>query len=182
VSDPHPADPAPADQGLDTHFALAYSELRRLAHARLRGSGPHTVLDTTALVHESYLRLSKMEGVSFPDRTRFLVYVGRAMRSIIVDIVRERLSEKRGGDAAHLTLTGAGVEELPQPGGEDHILRVSEALDAMAKADPRMAQVVEMKYFAGLTETEIGAALGITDRTVRRDWEQARVFLAEALR
>jgi RNA polymerase sigma factor (TIGR02999 family) len=180
----HDADDAPASlpAGLDELFAQAYHDLRRLARSRLRSGGRNTVLDTTALVHESYLRLSRMEGVAFPDRTRFLVYAGRAMRSIIVDIARERLAERRGGDALHLTLTGAGVEELPHPGGEEHIVRVSDALDALARADPRMAQVVEMKYFAGLNEAEIAAALGVTDRTVRRDWEQARLFLAEALR
>jgi len=167
---------------LDAHFAAAYADLRRLARSRLRGGGRSTVLDTTALVHESYLRLSRGAEASFPDRVRFLVYAGKAMRSIIIDLVRERQAERRGGDAPHLTLTGSGAEELPQPGGEAHILAVNEALEALARQDPRMAQVVEMKYFAGLTEAEIGEALGVTDRTVRRDWEQARLFLAEALR
>ena len=168
---------------LDTLFAAAYPELRRLARARLRGSARDAVLDTTALVHESYLRLARAGGDRpFPDRLRFLVYAGKAMRSIIVDLVRERQTERRGSGAVHLTLTGGGAHELPQPGAEDHILRVNEALEQLARLDPRMAQVVEMKYFAGLTEAEIGEALGVTDRTVRRDWEQARLFLAEALK
>lgn len=174
-----PAGPAPP---LDAHFAAAYDDLRRLARSRLRGGGRCTVLDTTALVHESYLRLSRGAEAAFPDRVRFLVYAGKAMRSIIIDLVRERQAERRGGSAPHLTLTGSGAEELPQPGGEEHILRVNEALESLARQDARMAQVVEMKYFAGLTEAEIAEALGITDRTVRRDWEQARLFLAEALR
>jgi RNA polymerase sigma factor (TIGR02999 family) len=172
----------PAAPDLDQLFAAAYPELRRLARSRLRGGGRDVVLDTTALVHESYLRLSRGAGAAFPDRTRFLVYAGKAMRSIIVDIVRERQTDRRGNGAAHLTLTGGGAHELPQPGGEMHILQVNEALEQLAEVDPRMAQVVEMKYFAGLTEAEIAQALGITDRTVRRDWEQARLFLAEVLK
>src|SRR5687768_15860057 len=103
----------PAAPDLDQLFAAAYPELRRLARSRLRGGGRDVVLDTTALVHESYLRLSRGAGAAFPDRTRFLVYAGKAMRSIIVDIVRERLTERRGSGAAHLTLTSGGAHELP---------------------------------------------------------------------
>ncbi len=102
------------------------------------------------------------------------------MRSIIVDMVRQRQTERAGGDIALLTLTGTVADALPA--GEAHILGVHEALHAMAEVDPRMTQVVEMRYFAGMTDAEIAAALGVTDRTVRRDWEQARLFLAEALR
>jgi RNA polymerase sigma factor (TIGR02999 family) len=172
-------DPPPLD--LQQAFAGAYQELRRLARARLYGGGGrHTVLDTTALVHETYLKLSRQAGASFPDRARFLGYAGKAMRSIIVDMVRQRQTERAGGGVALLTLTGTVADALPAE--EAHILRVHEALDAMAALDPRMAQVVEMRYFAGMTDAEIGLALGVTDRTVRRDWEQARLFLAEALK
>lgn len=166
---------------LQQAFAGAYQELRRLARARLYGSGGrHTVLETTALVHETYLKLSRQAGPSFPDRARFLGYAGKAMRSIIVDMVRQRQTARAGGDVAILTLTGTMADALPAQ--ETHILRVHEALAAMAEVDPRMAQVVEMRYFAGMTDAEIGIALGVTDRTVRRDWEQARLFLAEALK
>jgi RNA polymerase sigma factor (TIGR02999 family) len=179
--------PAPAGasaSALDAQFAAAYQELRRLAHSRLRGGGRDVVLDTTALVHESYLRLSRGSAAGgFPDRPSFLVYAGKAMRSIIIDLVRERQTDRRGNDAPHLTLTGSGAHELPQgDSGSGHVLRVHEALDELAQADPRMAQVVELKYFGGLTEAEIAEALGVTDRTVRRDWEQARLLLADALR
>ncbi len=172
------ADPMPVDE----LFNATYRELRQLARARLRGGGRNTLLDTTALVHESYLRLSKSGGPQFPDRPRFLVYASRVMRSIIIDMVRQRQSDKHGGGAPHLTLTGDVVEAAGLPAGEEHILRVHEALDALAKVDERMAKVVEMRYFGELTEVEIAAALGVTDRTVRRDWEQARLFLAEALK
>ena len=172
--------PPPAELNVEQAFGAAYQELRRLARARLRGGGRNTVLDTTALVHETYLKLSRNAGISFPDRPRFLVYAGRAMRSIIVDMVRQRRSERAGGNVALLTLTGDLVDALPAE--EAHILRVHEALQEMAQVDERMARVVEMRYFGGMTDLEIGEALGVTDRTVRRDWEQARLFLAEALR
>jgi len=182
--------PAPATvraaPGVDELFELAYQDLRRLARSRLRSSGHHTVLDTTALVHESYLRLSRSGQLAFPDRARFLVYAGQAMRSIIVDIVRERQSERRGGGAVRVTMTDNIADNIAGRGrneaGEDEILDVHEALLALAKVDPRMAKVVEMRYYAGMTDAEIGEALGVTDRTVRRDWEEARLFLAEALK
>jgi len=174
-------DPEPPP--VDALYRAAYRELRDLARARLRGGGRNPLLDTTALVHESYLRLSKSAEVpQFPDRARFLAYASKVMRSIIVDMVRQNRSDRRGGGALHLTLTGEVAEAAGLPTGEEQILRVHEALEALAKVDPRMAEVVEMRYFGGLTELEMAAALGVTDRTVRRDWEQARLFLAEALR
>lgn len=169
-----------AELPLEEAFAGAYVELRRLARSRLRSGGRNTVLDTTALVHETYLRLTRQAEASFPDRARFLVYAGKAMRSIIVDMVRQRQTERRGGEVAHLTLTGDLVDALPAE--ESHILQVHEALKEMAQVDVRMAQVVELRYFGGLTDAEIATALGVTDRTVRRDWQQARLFLAEALK
>lgn len=174
-------DDAPAP--VDALFDATYRELRQLARARLRSGGRNTLLDTTALVHESYLRLSRAAaGAAFPDRGRFLVYASRVMRSIIVDMVRSRQAERHGGGAPHLALTGDVVEAAGLPADEAHIVRVHEALQALAKVDERMARVVEMRYFGGLTESEIGAALGVTERTVRRDWEQARLFLADALK
>ena len=173
-----PDDELPADADADRLFAATYRELRELAHARLRGGGRNVVLDTTALVHESYLRLAH-SGVQFPDRARFFVYASRVMRSVIVDLARERRSERHGGDAVHVTLTGSAAADVPA--GEDAIVRVHDALLALETVDERMAKVVEMRYFAGMTDAEIAAALGVTDRIVRGDWEQARLFLAEAL-
>ena len=165
--------------GVDALFASAYQDLRKLARMRLRGGGRNTVLDTTSLVHESYLRLARTGQLRVEDRTHFLRYASRAMRSVIVDLVRQRQAERRGGAAEHVTLTtraGAGGQA-----GERQILRVHEAVGELARHDPRMAQVVEMRYFGGLTEAEIAEALDVTDRTVRRDWEKARLWLAEAL-
>ena len=174
-----PARPAPVDAGADTMFAETYRELRRLAHARLRSGGRNTVLDTTALVHETFLKLSANAAVKFPDRPRFLVYAGRVMRSVIVDLARQRATDRRGGEAVHLTFT---TQLADHAAGAEEIVRVHEALAALEKVDARMAQVVELRYFGGLTEAEIAEALGVTDRTVRRDWEQARLFLADALK
>jgi RNA polymerase sigma factor (TIGR02999 family) len=167
-------------EAVDTLFAATYRELRQLARARLRSGGRNTLLDTSVLVHESYLRLSQMSGILFPDRARFLGYAGRVMRSIIVDFARAAQTDRRGGDAAHVTFSTQLADGTTA--GEDEILRIHEALGELERVDERMAKVVEMRYFVGLTETEIAEALGVTDRTVRRDWEQARLFLAEALK
>jgi RNA polymerase sigma factor (TIGR02999 family) len=177
------AEPVPgADEAVDQLYAATYRELRQLAHSRLRGGGRNLVLDTTALVHESYLRLSKSNELQFPDRTRFLVYAGRVMRSIIIDLVRQRQTERHGGDVRHVTLTGELAEQLGTATDQDQILRVHEALADLEKVDERMARVVELRYFGGMTDAEVAEALQVTDRTVRRDWQQARLFLAEALK
>src|SRR5262245_26980779 len=171
-----------AEQGdreaVDTLFEASYRELRRLARARLRGARKDQTLNTTSLVHESYLRFVEAGSLHLTDRQRFLAYAGHAMRSIIIDLVRKRRAERHGGSAVRVTLhTGDGGVT-----GEDEILRVHEALEALEKHDERMARIVEMRYFAGMTEVEIAEALGVTERTVRRDWEKARLLLAEALK
>jgi RNA polymerase sigma factor (TIGR02999 family) len=172
---------AASDLEVDACFEATYGELKRLAHSRLRDGGRDVLLDTTALVHETYLKLGKQAALQFPDSARFMCYVGRVMRSVIVDLVRQRRSERHGGDLRRVTMTGDVVERLGLPTSEDHILGVHEALQEMAKLDERMAHVVELRYFGGLTDLEIASALGITDRTVRRDWEHARLFLVDAL-
>jgi RNA polymerase sigma factor (TIGR02999 family) len=168
----------PAD--LEQWFAASYADLRQLARARLRGGGRDVVLDTTALVHESFLRLAQRDGVAFPDRARFLGYASKVMRSVIVDLVRQRGNERHGGELARVTLTTDLLDGAVA--AEEHILRVHEALEELQQVDARMAQVVEMRFFAGLSDLEIAAALQVTDRTVRRDWQQAQLFLAEALK
>jgi RNA polymerase sigma factor (TIGR02999 family) len=163
----------------DELFAATYPQLRRMARARLRGTGRHAMLDTGSLVHESYLRFAAAGQLQIQDRVHFLRWTGRVMRSVIVDLVRRLRAERRGGDAPHLTLT---TKVGAAPGaGEDEILGVHAALEELAGVDARLAQVVEMRYFAGMTEAEIAEALGVTDRTVRRDWEKARLLLREAL-
>ncbi len=164
----------------DELFAAAYGELRKLARSRLRDGGRNTFLDTTALVHESYLRFLKTGQLRLDDRRAFFGYASKVMRSVIVDSVRERQAERRGGDRVEMTLDTQAAAELP--GGEAEVLHVHEALLALEEAEPRLAKVVEMRYFGGYTEIEIAEALGVTERTVRRDWDKARLLLMAALR
>ena len=167
-------------QARDALFAAAYAELHRLAHARLRDGGRNTVLDTTCLVHESYLRFVRAGELRAEDRRAFFAYASQVMRSVIVNSVRERIAQKRGGDWRPLTLSteiAAGVADA-----EETVLRVHEALEALEQAQPRLAQVAQMRYFGGYSEQEIAETLDITERTVQRDWEKARLILAAALR
>jgi RNA polymerase sigma factor (TIGR02999 family) len=133
------------------------------------------------LVHETYLRLGGKLALRFPDRLHFLGYASRVMRSVIVDLVRERATQRRGGESLHVTLTDQITDSTPAAAGGGEILHVHQALEAMARVDQRMAQVVEMRYFGGMCDAEIATVLGVTERTVRRDWQHARLVLAAAL-
>ena len=163
----------------DALFSATYQHLRKLARARLRSGGRDAVLDTTALVHESYIRLAEGQRIQLSDRLHFLRYAARAMRSVIVDFARKKQADRRGGGALHIS-TNPEIPDM-SGAGEEQIMRVDEALQQLATLDQRLAQVVEMRYFAGMTESEIAEALGITERTVRRDWEKARLLLAQSL-
>lgn len=164
----------------ETLFAACYDDLKRLARLRLRDGGRNTVLDTTSLVHESYLRFINSSQLRAEDRRAFFAYASQVMRSVIVDSARERLAECRGGQAVHLTLTTHLAEGVAAD--EEAILRVHEALVVLEAAEPRLAKVVEMRYFGGYSEQEIADTLEVTERTVRRDWEKARLLLAVALK
>ena len=156
-----------------------YADLRRLARARLAAGGRYTLLDTTALVHESFLRLQRAGNVPINDGEHFLAYATKTMRSVVVDYARRRKAERHGGGAVHTSLNTVHAQEISA--SDDEILDVHEALEVLAAVDPRLVQVVEMRYFGGLTDVEIGQALGVTDRTVRRDWDRARLLLAGLL-
>src|ERR671925_807691 len=164
-------------EAADELYASTYSDLCRLARSRLRACSRHTLLDTGALVHESFVRFAESNSLRLEDRTHFMRWASRVMRSVIVDFARRRLSARRGGGATRVTFD---VELAAAAGGEREILGVHQALSQMATIDPRLTQVVEMRYFGGLTEPEIAQALGVTERTVRRDWFKARVILREA--
>jgi len=164
----------------DELYAAAYPELHRLARARLRDGGRHTVLDTTALVHESYLRFVSAGALRAEDRRAFFAYASQVMRSVIINSVRDRRAEKRGGDVSPLTLSTKLSASLAAD--EETILKVHEALEDLEAVDPRLAQVAEMRYFGGYSEQEIAETLSVTERTVQRDWEKARLILAQALR
>lgn len=164
----------------DTLFATAYTELHRMARARLRDGGHNTMLDTTSLVHEAYLRFVHAGELRAEDRRAFFAYASQVMRSVIVNAVRERIAQKRGGDCRPVTLSTGLAANLAD--GEGLILKVHEALEELEKAEPRLAQVAQMRYFGGYSERAIAKALDITERTVQRDWEKARLILAAALR
>jgi RNA polymerase sigma factor (TIGR02999 family) len=162
----------------DALYAATYADLRRLAHSRLRAGRRHTLLDTGSLVHESYLRFASARHLSFEGRVHFMRWAAQVMRSVIVDFARRRMAGRRAGSAVRVTVD---VELLAAAAGEEEILGVHQALDRMAVVDPRLTQVVEMRYFGGMTEPEIAASLGVNERTVRRDWQKARLLLREVL-
>ncbi len=168
-------------EALGKLYALLYPELRRLAHSRVRRNGDMTLLDTTSLVHESYLRFEKSGALKIGDRAQFMAYAAQVMRSVVVDGVRRRQSERRGGDAVHVEFIEETAVAAADP-RDDEVMRVHESLEELAAIDARLVQVVEMRYFAGMTESEIAEVLGVTVRTVARDWEKARLFLHASLR
>jgi len=163
---------------LDNVLATLYRELHAMARRQLNGQKGGT-LDTTALVHESYFKLIRSQNAEFADRAHFFAYAATAMRSVVVDYARQRLSQKRGGDLQRVT-------EFPEDmtGGisiSEDMLHLDSALQKLAEVDKRLAQVVELRYFAGLSEANIGELLDCSERTVRRDWQKARLFLLAEL-
>jgi RNA polymerase sigma factor (TIGR02999 family) len=163
---------------VDALWQVAYEELKDLAHSRLYFDGQSTLVDTTALVNESYLKLSGMKTLQVEDKKRFFAYAARVMRSVIVDLVRERLAQRRGGGAEHVTLSHV----VADPARDNEPVRVHEALLALEVREPRLSRVVEMRYFGGLSDAEIADVLDINVRTVSRDWDKARLLLHEMLR
>lgn len=168
------------DGAMDELYRLLYGELRQIAHAKLRGGAGPTLLNTTALVHESYLRFIKLQQLRLEDRSHFLAYAARVMRSVVVDLVRESRAERRGGDLQLVTYDTAA--ENASPASSDEALEVHEALAELESIDPRLVRIVEMRYFVGLEMDEIAQALGLGKRTVERDWEKARSFLYASLK
>jgi len=166
-------------QAADRAFALLYADLQRLAHSRMNRSGNVTMLDTTALVHESWLRFQGAGNAAFEDQQHFMGYAARVMHSVVVDFVRTRRAARHGGGIEHVTLNTAIGDAVFRH--DDEILRVDEAMQQLALADKRLHDVVELRYFGGLSEAEIAAILGVTERTVQRDWQKARLFLSSAL-
>ena len=161
-------------------FVVAYEELRTQARSQLRGGGRNTLLDTTVLVHESFLRFMQAGQLSGTERGQFFAYAGRVMRSVIVDFARKRQAERRGGEAEHVSLDTQLAEDVRAT--DEELILINEALEALQDVDHRLVQVVEMRFFAGMTEAEVADALGVADRTVRRDWEKAKLLLTATLR
>jgi RNA polymerase sigma factor (TIGR02999 family) len=164
---------------IDQIYAILYPELRALAHRRVRGSQNAVVLDTTSLVHESYLRFAKAGKIAVQNHKQFLAYAAHVMRSVVVDYVRHAQTQRRGGGSVQVTLDTNLAESIESPA--DEIMRVNELLNELAAVDERLVSVVEMRYFAALENDEIAECLGVTDRTVRRDLEKVRLLLLDAV-
>jgi RNA polymerase sigma factor (TIGR02999 family) len=169
----------------DHLFSAVYDDLRRVARHQLRRERAGHTLDTTALVHEAYLRLVDQTRTDWVDRAQFFAIASRVMRRILVDYARRRRSAKRGGERVAVTL---GADQLHETAVLDvaddragTLLAVDEALTRLAKRETRLARVVECRFFGGLTDAETGAVLGITERTVQRDWAKAKTWLYQEL-
>lgn len=165
-------------QALDRVLATLYNELHAMARRQLAGQYGQT-LDATALVHEAYLKLIGRRDVQFDDRAHFFAYAASAMRSVVVDYARQRLAQKRGGDLHRVTELPDDVE-----GGlrlDEDLLGLDTALTKLAQVDLKLAQIVELRYFAGLSEQEIAELLKRSERSIRRDWQKARMFLLASL-
>ena len=167
-------------EALDRVLGTLYQELHTLARRQLSGQQNNT-LDPTSLVHESYLKLvGASNGARFEDRAHFFAYAASAMRSVVVDYARNRMARKRGGDLKR-------VAEIPEEAEsslrlDENLLALDTALERLASVDGKLAKVVELRYFAGLSEQEIAELLDRSERSVRRDWQKARMFLLAAMR
>src|SRR5262245_26079205 len=160
-------------------FTTLYADLRRIAQSALRRSGSQLTVSPTTLLHESWLRISGREALQFPDRARFMAYASRAMRTLVIDFVREKHALKRGS-AFELTVMPT---EAPEYAADVRELdRISAALDELAGVDAALAELVDLTFFCGLSFAEIGAMREVSERTVQRDWNKARLFLHDVLR
>ena len=159
-------------------FAALYGELHRMARREVARHGGYGTLGPTTLLHEAYLDVSGRVGVVFPDRFRFLAYAARTMRGLVIDHVRGRRAQKRGG-LFHLTALDTAIADTVAD--EHELQHISDALDGLASVDAALAQVVDLKFFCGFSFEDIGAMHGVSTRTVQRQWEKARAYLHRAI-
>lgn len=163
----------------DRLWSEVYDELRKVAHRKLKDERSDHTLDTTALVHECYLKLIDQTQVQWQSRLHFFAMAARVMRNILIDYARRRSAQKRGGDASHVDL------EKVRVGGErrsaDLFIALDEALDELEELDERLVRVVECRFFGGMKEKEIAELMDLSPRTIRRDWRKAKGWLARAL-
>ena len=162
----------------DELFTRLYRELHSLAEHHLRRSGGEMTLGATTLLHEAYLDIAGRETAGFPDRSRFLAYASRAMRGLIIDYGRRRRAQKRGGE---FQITASGAEALADAPVAEPLEELGDALDALARAAPDLAQLVDLHFFCGFTFAELARLRGVSERTVQRDWRKARLLLHRTL-
>ena len=160
-------------------FDALYSELRRLARRELGRAGVGAYLSATSLLHEAYLDMAAKGGAVFPDRARFLTYASRVMRGLVIDHARSQRAQKRGGQ---FEITSGDAGNLAGAADHRHLTQVSEALDELAKVDPALAEIVDLKFFCGFSFAEIAGIRGLSERTVQRSWEKARIYLHRSIR
>src|SRR5206468_11709676 len=153
-------------------------ELHRVAQRQLGRHGGGATLGATTLLHAAYLDMAERAGSAFPDRARFMTYAARVMRGLIIDHVRSRRAQKRGGEF-QITSLDTAVEPAVN---DRELTMVSDALDELAKTDPALTEIVDLKFFCGFTFAEIGAMRGLSERTVQRKWEKARIYLHRSIR
>jgi RNA polymerase sigma factor (TIGR02999 family) len=164
--------------GGDALFSALYGELHRLARRELWRQGGSATLGATTLVHEAYLDVIGRDRIVFPDRFRFMAYAARAMRGLVIDHIRRRHAQKRGGRFELTTLHTTVVDSVTT---EHDLQQLSDALDELAEVDSTLAEVVDLKFFGGFSFEEIGAMRGVSERTVQRQWEKARLYLHRAI-
>ncbi|HET6374280.1 MAG TPA: ECF-type sigma factor [Candidatus Polarisedimenticolia bacterium] len=172
-----------ADRGeplaADALFAALYTELHQMAKRELAKNGAPTSLGASTLLHQTYLDIAGRDAPLFPDRVRFMMYAGRVMRGVVIDHVRRRHALKRGGRIEITAIRTDAAENLID---EPELTRLSDALDELAHLDAGLAQVVDLKYFCGFSFAEIAAMRNVSERTVQREWEKARIFLHRSIR
>ena len=162
----------------DALFGTLYTELHRLARRELNRRGPAGGLGVTTLLHEAYLTISGREGTVFVDQARFMAYAARVMRGLIIDDVRRRRSEKRGG---LFEITSLGADHAESVVNPQTLILISDALDELAEVEPGLAEIVDLKFFCGFSFAEIAAMRGVSERTVQRNWEKGRMYLHHAI-
>jgi RNA polymerase sigma factor (TIGR02999 family) len=172
-----------ADRGdpsaADALFSALYSELHRLAKRELARQGLPITLSATTLPHQAYLGMAEREGPSFPDRARFMGYAARVMRGLIIDHARNRQAQKRGGQ---FEITSLGDDDLDGSADYQELKNISETLEELARVDPSLAEIVDLKFFCGFSFAEIAAMRDVSERTVQRNREKARIYLHRKLR
>ncbi|HJZ72706.1 MAG TPA: ECF-type sigma factor [Vicinamibacterales bacterium] len=176
VASAEQGDPAAADQ----LFTALYDELHRMARRELARRGGGVTIGATTLLHEAYLDISDRDRAAFPDRNRFMGYAARVMRGLIIDYARRRQAQKRGG-LFEITSIATDVADAVAADAQQ-LTRLSDALNELESADARLARVVDLKFFCGFSFVEIGGMLGVSERTIQRDWEKARIYLHSVLR
>jgi len=162
----------------DAVFAALYDELHRMAKRELARRGGGVTLSATTLLHDAYLSIAHREGIGFPDRNRYMGYASRVMRGLIIDYARNRQAQKRGG---LFEITSISTDVADPTTDAVELIRISDALDELATVEQRLVRVVDLKFFCGFTFVEIAEMMGVTERTVQRDWEKARIFLYQRL-